>query len=436
MKSIYGITRGKLEEYFINKGDKKFRATQIFEWVYRKRAKSFDEMSNIKKETIKLLKQDFYFNDIKIITKEEDELVKKYLFELSDGNKIEAVLMEHDYGKSICVSSQIGCNMGCAFCESGRLKKVRNLTSDEMLLQVLKVEEDIKDRISHVVIMGIGEPFDNYDNVMDFINIINDAYALAIGIRHITVSTSGIVPKIKEFAKEGLGVNLAISLHAPNNEIRNKPDHFYESIGVDFEFPSFYEKFTALENLKFFGSLYDCKLIPVEQLLEMVGLSQHANKKVAGFSKGMKSRLNFARSIIHQPKVLFLDEPTSGLDPSNSQVMKNIILDLKNKGVTIILTTHNMHDATELCDRVAFIVDGNIKAMDTPHNLIMSRRYNEVTYSYLENQKELNTTIALDKISTDKKLQSLIQANALLSIHSNEPTLDNIFSEITGRKLL
>ena len=226
------------------------------------------------------------------------------------------------------------------------------------------------------------------------------------------------------------------SVSINNNEIRNKSDQFYESIGVDFEFPSFYEKITALENLKFFGSLYDCKLIPVEQLLEMVGLSQHANKKVAGFSKGMKSRLNFARSIIHQPKVLFLDEPTSGLDPSNSQVMKNIILDLKNKGVTIILTTHNMHDATELCDRVAFIVDGNIKAMDTPHNLIMSRRYNEVTYSYLENQKELNTTIALDKISTDKKLQSLIQANALLSIHSNEPTLDNIFSEITGRKLL
>lgn len=226
------------------------------------------------------------------------------------------------------------------------------------------------------------------------------------------------------------------SVSINNNEIRNKSNQFYESIGVDFEFPSFYEKFTTLENLKFFGSLYDCKLIPVEQLLEMVGLSQHANKKVAGFSKGMKSRLNFARSIIHQPKVLFLDEPTSGLDPSNSQVMKNIILDLKNKGVTIILTTHNMHDATELCDRVAFIVDGNIKAMDTPHNLIMSRRYNEVTYSYLENQKELNTTIALDKISTDKKLQSLIQANALLSIHSNEPTLDNIFSEITGRKLL
>ena len=225
------------------------------------------------------------------------------------------------------------------------------------------------------------------------------------------------------------------SVSVNNNEVRNKSNHFYESIGVDFEFPSFYEKFTALENLKFFGSLYDCKLIPAEQLLEMVGLSQHANKKVTGFSKGMKSRLNIGGSFIHQPKVLFLDEPTSGLEPSN-QVMKNIIRELKNKGVTIILTTHNMHDATELCDRVAFIVDGNIKAMDTPHNLIMSRRYNEVIYSYLENQKELNTTIALDKISTDKKLQSLIQANALLSIHSNEPTLDHIFSEITGRKLL
>ena len=126
MKSIYGITRSKLEDYFLSKNDKKFRATQIFEWVYRKRAKSFDEISNIKKETLDALKDDFNFNDINIIKKQEDELVKKYLFELSDGNKIESVLMEHDYGKSICVSSQIGCNMGCAFCESGRLKKVRN----------------------------------------------------------------------------------------------------------------------------------------------------------------------------------------------------------------------------------------------------------------------------------------------------------------------
>ena len=129
--------------------------------------------------------------------------------------------MYHDYGLSICISSQIGCNMGCSFCESGRLKKVRNLTSDEMLLQVLMVEEDVNTRISHVVVMGIGEPFDNYDNFMDFIRIINDPYGMAIGSRHITVSTSGIVPRIYDFMNENIGVNLAISLHAPNDKIRS-----------------------------------------------------------------------------------------------------------------------------------------------------------------------------------------------------------------------
>ena len=222
MKIIYSIKREDLEEYFVSKGDKKFRATQVFEWLYRKKAKSFDEMTNLNKKTIEMLNSEFYFDTLKLVKKQEDNLVKKYLFELNDGNRIESVLMYHDYGISICISSQIGCNMGCAFCESGRLKKVRNLTSDEMLMQVLKVEEDINERISHIVIMGIGEPFDNYDNFMNFIRIVNDPYGPAIGSRHITVSTSGLVPKIYEFIKEDIGVNLAISLHAPNDEIRNK----------------------------------------------------------------------------------------------------------------------------------------------------------------------------------------------------------------------
>lgn len=222
MKSIYSIKREDLEEYFVSKGDKKFRATQVFEWLYRKKAKSFEEMTNLNKKTIEMLNSEFYFDTLKLVKKQEDNLVKKYLFELNDGNRIESVLMYHDYGISICISSQIGCNMGCAFCESGRLKKVRNLTSDEMLMQVLKVEEDINERISHIVIMGIGEPFDNYDNFMNFIRIVNDPYGTAIGSRHITVSTSGLVPKIYEFIKEDIGVNLAISLHAPNDEIRNK----------------------------------------------------------------------------------------------------------------------------------------------------------------------------------------------------------------------
>ena len=211
-----------LEDYFLSIGEKKFKATQVFDWLYKKRVNSFDDMSNIKKNVIDSLKKDFTFDDIKILTKQEDIDVAKYLFLLSDNNKIEAVLMKHDYGNSLCVSSQVGCNMGCAFCESGRLKKVRNLNTHEMVLQLLKVERDLGIRISHLVLMGIGEPFDNYDNVMNFIDIINDDNGIALGSRHITVSTSGIVPKIKEFMNNGKQVNLAISLHAANNELRSK----------------------------------------------------------------------------------------------------------------------------------------------------------------------------------------------------------------------
>lgn len=222
MKDIYGMTHEDLEQYFLALGEKKFKATQIYEWLYEKRIQSFDEMSNVKKSVIASLKQDFYFGKLKELERLDDVDVHKYLFELSDGNKIEAVLMNHDYGNSLCVSSQVGCNMGCAFCESGRLKKVRNLETAEMVEQVLQIEKDLKKRISHVVLMGIGEPFDNYENVISFIRILNHPKGLAIGARHITVSTCGIVPKIKQFMEDENQVNLAISLHAPNNELRNQ----------------------------------------------------------------------------------------------------------------------------------------------------------------------------------------------------------------------
>ena len=222
MKNIYGIKRTDLEEYFISNGNKKYKALQVFEWLYEKRVKSFKEMTNIKKDIQVLLEQDFSFDKIQIVKKQEDKLTKKYLFKLHDDNYIEAVLMIHDYGLSVCVSSEVGCNMGCAFCESGRLKKVRNLETYEMVEQILLIEDDIKKRISSVVIMGIGEPLDNYDNVIDFIKIINDAKGIAIGARHITLSTCGIVPKIKELMNLDLQINLAISLHAPNDGLRNK----------------------------------------------------------------------------------------------------------------------------------------------------------------------------------------------------------------------
>lgn len=222
MKNIYCLKRTDLEEYFLSIGEKKFKALQVFEWLYDKRVTDFNEMTNIKKEIQERLNTDFTMSMITIKRKQEDNLTKKYLFELSDKNYIEAVLMEHDYGLSVCISSEVGCNMGCAFCESGRLKKVRNLESYEMVEQILLIEKDIGKRISSVVVMGIGEPLDNYDNLMDFIKIINDAKGISIGARHITVSTCGLIPKIKELSEEPLQINLAISLHAPNNEIRNK----------------------------------------------------------------------------------------------------------------------------------------------------------------------------------------------------------------------
>ena len=222
MRNIYDLTIKELEDYFVSINEKPFRAVQVYEGLYKKRYNSFDDMTNISKNLREKLKSDFSFYKIKLIIKQEGRDVYKYLFELEDGNKIETVLMFHNYGISICVSSQVGCNMSCAFCESGRLKKVRNLEAYEIVEQLLIIEEDIKKRITHVVVMGIGEPFDNYDNVMRFVKIINCGKGIDIGSRHITISTCGVIPGIKKFMKEDGQVNLAISLHAPNDELRTK----------------------------------------------------------------------------------------------------------------------------------------------------------------------------------------------------------------------
>ena len=192
MQNIYGITFEELEDYFIKNNDKRFKATQVYNWVYKKRINSFEEMRNVSRDTINTMKSNFYFSRLEIIDKRTDKDTAKYLFKLSDGEKVEAVVMYHDYGTSICISTQVGCNMGCKFCESGRLKKKRNLEVHEMVLQILMIESDIKERLSHVVLMGIGEPFDNYDNVIKFIDIINCGKGIDIGSRHITVSTCGI----------------------------------------------------------------------------------------------------------------------------------------------------------------------------------------------------------------------------------------------------
>lgn len=280
--NIYGINFNDLESYFLSINDKKFRATQIYEFLYQKRVKSFDEMNNIGKNIKEHLKQDFNFDIIKIVYKQEDALVKKYLFQLQDGQTIESVLMYHDYGISICVSSQVGCNMGCKFCESGRLKKVRNLEAYEMVEQILLIEEDIKQRISHVVVMGIGEPFDNYDNVMNFIKIITHPKGIAIGTRHITVSTCGVIPGIKKFMNEQGQVNLAISLHAPNDEIRNKIMPISKAYKLE----------ELMETLKEYEKSTNRRITFEYIMLDKVNDSAENAKELANLIKGINCYVN------------------------------------------------------------------------------------------------------------------------------------------------
>ncbi|MCQ2752979.1 MAG: 23S rRNA (adenine(2503)-C(2))-methyltransferase RlmN [Bacilli bacterium] len=227
MKNLFQYTREKLATLLVDEYNQKaFRATQLFTWIYLKGATSFDQMSDVSKDFRAVLKRDFSLEKPTIFTKEESkDGTIKFLVELADHNLVETVIMPYRYGHVLCVSSQVGCNMGCAFCASGLLKKKRNLTTDEMVGELLLANEILKPtkaKISHVVVMGTGEPFDNYENVMDFIRIVNDPKAFEIGARHITVSTSGIVDKMRQYAREGLQINLAISLHAPTDKQRDQ----------------------------------------------------------------------------------------------------------------------------------------------------------------------------------------------------------------------
>lgn len=225
-KLIYDLTYEELQDWLADHHEPTFRANQIYDWLYVKRVQHFSEMTNLSKALRERLTENFSLNALREVTRQvsKDGTIK-FLFDLQDGYAIETVIMRHQYGNSICVTSQVGCRIGCTFCAStlGGLK--RNLTSGEIVAQVVEAQralDEQNERASHVVIMGIGEPFENYTAVLDFLRIINHQKGLHIGARHITVSTSGIIPKIYQFADEGLQVNLAISLHAPNTELRSK----------------------------------------------------------------------------------------------------------------------------------------------------------------------------------------------------------------------
>lgn len=223
VKQITNYSLEELQHILVDQGFKKFNATQIYEWIYQKKVTQFSEMTNLSNTLQNYLQQAFLLSDLPILVHQQSkDGTNKFLLTLQDDFSIETVLMKHDYGYSLCVTSQVGCNMGCSFCASGLKKKTRDLETFELVSQVLTVERKLNIKITHIVVMGTGEPFDNYDNVIKFVKIINHDKGLAIGQRHITISTCGIVPKIYQYAEEPIRSNLAISLHAPNDEVRSK----------------------------------------------------------------------------------------------------------------------------------------------------------------------------------------------------------------------
>ncbi|EOH77549.1 ABC transporter ATP-binding protein [Enterococcus malodoratus] len=218
--------------------------------------------------------------------------------------------------------------------------------------------------------------------------------------------------------------------------VKERSKDFYEKIGVDFEFPNFYGKFTAIENLHYFSSLYSNATLDPNPLLERMGLLQDADKQVNRFSKGMKARLGFIRCLLHDPDLLFLDEPTSGLDPANAMILKEMVRELQKSGKTIILTTHNMQDAEELCDRVAFIVDGEIRALDTPTDFRNSKQEKRIIYTFQNTRNlEEERTILLHALGSDTHFLNMAKSEKITRIHSVEQSLEDVFISLTGRRL-
>ncbi|UXR44409.1 23S rRNA (adenine(2503)-C(2))-methyltransferase RlmN [Staphylococcus simulans] len=285
-QSIYSLRYEEMQAWLVEHGQQKFRAKQIFEWLYEKRVDTIDEMTNLSKDLRALLKDNFTITTLETAVKQESrDGTIKFLFELQDGYTIETVLMRHEYGNSVCVTTQVGCRIGCTFCAStlGGLK--RNLEAGEIVAQVLTVQKALDatdERVSSIVIMGIGEPFENYDEMMDFLKIVNHDNGLNIGARHITVSTSGIIPKIYDFADEEIQINFAVSLHAANDEIRSKLMPINRAYSIDklMEAIQYYQEKTN-RRITFEYGLFDGvndQLTHARELAHLIqGLNCHVN---------------------------------------------------------------------------------------------------------------------------------------------------------------
>ena len=311
MQSLYDFTNEQMRDLAESFGWKKFRGHQIFQWLYRERVTDFDSMTNLSKDTREILKAHYSIDPLRLVRKQvSHDGTTKFLFATEDGSLLESVMMVFDYGKSVCVSSQVGCNMGCAFCASGLTKKKRDLTSGEMVAQVLKIQRELdktNDRLSHIVVMGTGEPFDNYENLMTFLETVNHDRGLGIGSRHITVSTCGIVPRIYDFSKAHTQYNLAISLHAPNQALRQELMPVSKAYPLD----------ELMEAIRFYGQENNRRLTFEYILLKGVNDQPEHARQLAKLLRGLNAYVNLIpynsvdekqfKSVKHDEAMVFYD---------------------------------------------------------------------------------------------------------------------------------
>ncbi|TCT26822.1 23S rRNA m(2)A-2503 methyltransferase [Melghiribacillus thermohalophilus] len=335
--SIYSLTVEELKEWVKEQGEPGFRTSQIYEWLYQKRVDSFDDMTNLPKHFREKLKQSFSITTLQTIVQQtsQDGTVK-FLFELVDGYSIETVLMKHHYGYSVCVTTQVGCRIGCTFCAStlGGLK--RQLEAGEIVSQVLKVQkalDETDERVSSVVIMGIGEPFDNYEEMLAFLKIINHDKGLNIGARHITVSTSGIIPKIYRFADEEMQINFAVSLHAPNDELRTKLMPINKAFSMDklLEAVEYYNKKTG-RRVTFEYGLFGGENDSIEHAKELADRIRHLKCHVNLIPVNYVPERNYTRTPKHQ---IFAFERA-----------------LKEEGINVTIRREQGHDIDAACGQL------------------------------------------------------------------------------------
>ena len=280
---LLSLTIEELEVFFVKMGQQKFRAKQVFQWV-NKGVKDIDEMTNLSKDVRENLKEKAYINKLEIVEKFISKIdgTTKYLLKLIDGNIVESVLMKYEHGLSVCISSQVGCKMGCKFCASTGVGFVRNLTSSEMLDQVLTIQKEAGGRVGNIVVMGIGEPFDNYDNLIKFIRLVNHKDGMNIGARHISVSTCGLVPEILKLSKENLPITLSISLHAPNDEAREKIMPVNKRYSID----------KLIEACKIYTETTKRRITFEYALIDGVNDTVECVQQLSGILKGMLCHVN------------------------------------------------------------------------------------------------------------------------------------------------